>query len=225
MTFGLRIPFTEEWLWEPLRLLSYPVIVLFTAAAVVAYRAHRTAIAAVIGVVPTFIIMQAVAPTGSFVGTGRYYVFVVPSIAIVITAATAGHSTRMASLRTFTVATMLALSFVGTLASKDQRMEPTGVDDLAAALVSEGHSHIRADYWSAYLIAWYEPDLVVAASHTDRRPEWAAEVSAAPQVTEVFWLGIDYEQQRFEELLTSDARILSNSQWEDWAIVVVEQQS
>ncbi len=44
-------------------------------------------------------------------------------------------------------------------------------------------------------------------------------------MAEVFWLGIDYEQQRFEELLASDAQILSNSQWEDWAIVVVEQQS
>ncbi len=225
MTFGLRVPFTEEWIWEPFRLLSYPIIAVFSAAAVVAYRTHRMAVAAAIGVIPTFVIMQVVAPTGSFVGTGRYYVFVVPSIAIVIIAATTGLSFRMASLRTFTVATMLALSFVGTLSSKDQRMEPTGVSDVAATLVSEGHTHIRADYWSAYLIAWYEPDLVVAASHTDRRPEWAQQVSAAPQVTEVFWLGIDYERQRFEELLASDAQILSNSQWEDWAIVVVEQQS
>lgn len=225
MTFGLRVPFTEEWIWEPFRFLSYLFVVLFVAAAVFAYRTHRSTIAAAIGVIPVFIIMQAVAPTGSFVGTGRYYIFVIPSIAIVIIAATSRQSIRMLSVRVITVTAMLALSFIGTFTSRDARMEPNGVADLAATLVREGHTHIRADYWSAYLIAWYEPDLVVAASHTDRQPEWEGEVSAAPQVTEVFWLGIDYERQRFDELMASEVPILSNSQWEDWAIVVVEQQS
>lgn len=225
MTFGLRTPFNEEWIWEPLRLLSFPLIALFVLAVVIAYRAHRVSIAGAIGVIPTFIIMQALAPTGSFVGTGRYYVFVIPSIAIVIVAATSGHSSEKTGARAFAVTAMLALSLLGTTSSRDQRMEPTGVSGLAAALVSQGHTHIRADYWSAYLIAWYEPDLVVAANHTDRRPDWAQQVSAAPKVAEVFWLGIDYEQQRFDELLASDAQILSSSKWNDWAIVVVVQQS
>ena len=225
MTFGLRTPFNEEWIWEPLRLLSFPLITLFVLAVVIAYRAHRVSIAGAIGVIPTFIIMQALAPSGSFVGTGRYYVFVIPSIAIVIVAATSGHSSEKTGARAFTVTAMLALSLLGTTSSRDQRMEPTGVSGLAAELVSQGHTHIRADYWSAYLIAWYEPDLVVAANHTDRRPDWAQQVSAAPKVAEVFWLGIDYEQQRFDELLASDAQILSSSKWNDWAIVVVDQQS
>lgn len=225
MTFGLRIPFNEEWIWEPLRLLSFPSVALFVVAVAIAYRAHRASIAGAIGVIPTFIIMQALAPTGSFVGTGRHYVFVIPSIAIVIVAATSGHSFEKTVARAFTVTAMLALSLLGTMSSRDQRMEPTGVSGLAAALVSQGHTHIRADYWSAYLIAWYEPDLVVAANHTDRHPDWAQQVSAAPKVAEVFWLGIDYEQQRFDELLASDAQILSSSKWNDWAIVVVDQQS
>ena len=225
MAFGLRLPFDEQWIWEPLRLLSIAVIALFAAATVAAWRTHGAAISAAIGIIPTFAILQAFAPTGSHVGSGRYYVFVVPSIAIVVIAATSGRSARKAGLRAFVVTAMLSLSMLGTLLTKDRRMEPTGVADIAAQLVDAGHTHIRADYWSAYLIAWYQPDLVVAATHTDRRPEWAQEVSAAPKVAEVFWLGIDYERQRFDELMSSEALIVSSEISNEWAIVVVEQQS
>jgi len=118
---------------------------------------------------------------------------------------------------------MLTLSVAGTWLSRDRRMEPTGVQAIAAELVERELLHVRADYWSAYLLAWYEPDLVVATNHTDRQPSWAAAVDGAPAVTEVFWLGVDYEQQRFDDFMAGNPSVVSSEMIDDWAIVVVDQ--
>ncbi|MGA1437795.1 MAG: hypothetical protein ACO35F_09975, partial [Ilumatobacteraceae bacterium] len=87
MAFGLRLPFDEKWIFDFAPLLFTVFAVLFLTAALIAFRTHRRAIAGALGVIPVFIVLQALAPTGSHVGTGRYYIFVVPTIAIILTTA------------------------------------------------------------------------------------------------------------------------------------------
>ena len=221
MAFGLRLPFSERWIFESASWLSVLATALFVSATVIAYRSHRRAIAGIIGVIPVFVLLQGLAPNGWYVGTGRYYIFVVPTIAIILTTATAGRSGAATFIRATVVAAMLALSSVGTVLSRDHRMQPTGVETIAAELVDRGLLHVRADYWSAYLFAWYQPELIVTATYFDREPSWAAEVAAAPEIAEVFWLAA--EQQRFDEFMAGNPSVVSSEMIDDWAIVVVSQ--
>jgi hypothetical protein len=223
MAFGLRLPFDEKWIFDSAPLLFIAIATLFLAAALITYRTHRRAIAGALGVIPVFIVLQALAPTGSHVGTGRYYIFVVPSIAIVMIAASSARTGLATISRGVIVVMMLTLSFTGTLLSRDRRMEPTGVEMIAAELVDQELLHIRADYWSSYLLAWYEPDLVVTANHTDRQPLWTAAVDDASEVAEVFWLGVDYERKRFDKFMAGNPSVISSEMIDDWAIVVVNQ--
>jgi len=94
---------------------------------------------------------------------------------------------------------------------------------IAAELVDQELFHIRADYWSSYLLAWYEPDLVVTANHTDRQPLWTAAVDDASEIAEVFWLGVDYERKRFDKFMAGNPSVISSEMIDDWAIVVVNQ--
>ena len=223
MAFGLRLPFDEMWMFDSAPLLFMVIATLFLTAALLVYRTHRRAIAGALGVIPVFILLQALAPTGSHVGTGRYYIFIVPSIAIVVVAASSARTRLGMVSRGAIVVMMLTLSVAGTWLSRDRRMEPTGVQAMAAELVNRELLHVRADYWSAYVLAWYEPDLVVAPNHTDRRPSWTAAVDGASEVAEVFWLGVDYEQQRFDEFMAGSPLVVSSEMVDDWAIVVVNQ--
>jgi hypothetical protein len=223
MAFGLRLPFDEKWIFDSAPLLFIAIATLFLAAALITYRTHRRAIAGALGIIPVFIVLQALAPTGSHVGTGRYYIFIVPSIAIVMIAASSARTGLATISRGVIVVMMLTLSFTGTLLSRDRRMEPTGVEMIAAELVDQELFHIRADYWSSYLLAWYEPDLVVTANHTDRQPLWTAAVDDASEVAEVFWLGVDYERKRFDKFMAGNPSVISSEMIDDWAIVVVNQ--
>ena len=223
MAFGLRLPFDEKWIFDSAPLLFIAIATLFLAAALITYRTHRRAIAGALGVIPVFIVLQALAPTGSHVGTGRYYIFVVPSIAIIVVSATSARTRLGMVSRGAVLVTMLTLSIAGTWLSRDRRMEPTGVQAIAAELVNRELLHVRADYWSAYLLAWYEPDLVVATNHTDRQLSWTAAVDDASEVAEVFWLGVDYEQQRLDEFMAGNPSVVSSEMIDDWAIVVVSQ--
>jgi hypothetical protein len=216
MSFGLRTPFHESWIIAGGPLLGLAVGGALAASIVVTVRRFGWNAAIVLTPV-VFVPLQMLAPTGSYVGSGRYYVFVIPAIAVAIVAAL----DRVSPFILVTIASvMVALSVAGTEEIRNWRMEPTGVESVAHRLADEGHRAVIADYWSAYLLAWYEPDLVVMPTYTDRQPLWSAEVMGATTVANVVWTGDPNDAARLGDLLAADPPPSAVEQWGDWTIVV-----
>lgn len=223
MILGLRIPFDERWLTPPL--LAGVAMALLVAGAITAIVRFGWRQTGIITTIVSFAVLQAFAPTGSYVGSGRYYVFVIPAIAVIVVVATAGSSALHNSLRTGFVAVLAALTVIGIAETRDRRMEPTGVAEVAERLASEGHRYVIADYWSSYLLAWYEPSLIVSPTHTDRRPDWSQAVSEADQVVAVVWNGDPNDASRLTDLLDPSGPARTVEQWDDWTVVVIDQQT
>ena len=216
MSLGLRTPFHESWVLAGGPVLALVVGGALAAAIVVTIRRYGWNAAIVLTPV-AFVPLQMLAPTGSYVGSGRYYVFIIPSIAVAVVAAL----DRVSPFVVTAVASVLvALSVAGTEEIRDWRMEPTGVEMVAHRLADEGHRAVIADYWSAYLLAWYEPDLVVMPTYTERQPSWSAEVMAATKVANVVWTGDPNDAARLGDLLAADPPPSAVEQWGDWTVVV-----
>ena len=219
MSLGLRTPFHESWIITGGPLIALAIGGALAAAIVVTMRRYGWNAAIVLTPV-VFVPLQVLAPTGGYIGSGRYYVFIIPSIAVAIVAAL----NRVSPFFVAAVASvMVALSVVGTEEIRNWRMEPTGVETVAHRLADEGHRAVIADYWSAYLLAWYEPDLVVMPTYTERQPLWSAEVMEATTVTNVVWTGDPNDAARLGDLLAADPPPSTVEQWGDWTIVVSAQ--
>lgn len=223
MAAGLRRPFDEAWLL-PGPGWAY-VAVLAAALGLVAWvflrrPELRTPLA---GVLPSFFVLHLLAPTGSFVGTGRYYAFVVPSLAYVVVAALS-RVRRGAVL----VAALVVVAALGsTLTLHSMRHFQFGPDDpgeLLAALDDRGIRHVYANYWVAYPLAWADADLVVSPHVSERRPDWSAAVRAADEVAFVFWLPQGDDAARAAEVvpLLDDVGIAERFEVGRFLVVVPE---
>lgn len=187
MTVGTRRPFDERWLLPgPSWFLVLAVAAVLVAIAIVFLRVPslRSPLA---GVLPSFAVLHLLAPTGSFVGNGRYYFFVVPGLAYAIVAAL----TRVRHSHVATSGLLLVAAVVSTGTLLSMRTVQFGPDDPAALLdelSARGIEHVYANYWVAYPLAWADADLVVSPNFTERRPDWSAQVRAADDVAYVFWM-------------------------------------
>lgn len=219
MVVGARRPFDERWLlpgggWLLLTLAATAI----TAICIVLWRhpALRTPLA---GVPLAFAVLHAFAPTGSFVGNGRYYYFVVPALAYL---AGAGLSRLRPTLTAITLIAAAIVSTTTLVSMRHLQFGPTDLGSVAAALDERGISHVYADYWIGYPLAWADDQLVVTANHTDRRPDWAASVRDAHTVAYVFWLPFADDARRFDTIVTrlGDDQIESILEVGDYRIVI-----
>ena len=223
MILGFRIPFDERWITPPLFAVAAMAMLVVGAITTIARFGWRQT--GIVTTIVSFGVLQAFAPTGSYVGSGRYYVFVIPAIAVIVVLATAGSSVLQTLLRFGFVAVLAALTITGIAEVRERRMEPTGVAEVAERLAKEGHRYVIADYWSSYLLAWYEPSLIVSPTHTDRRPDWSQAVSEADQVAAVVWTGDPHDAARLTDLLDLSDPTRTVEQWDDWTVVIIDQQT
>jgi hypothetical protein len=220
MTFGLRRPFDESWLGGALTPLLVIAAIGAAVAVTVTFVRHAHLRSPLAGVLLAFPLLHALAPTGSFVGNGRYYVFVVPALAYAVVAALSTWRWSVAAtIAVLPVVTIVTLSTLLDL--RTVQLGPTGLDAVADALAERDVEHVEADYWIAYPLAWADHDLRVAPTNTDRRPAWSAEVVAADVVAHVFWMPYDVDARRYadtiealrssgdtEELVVGDHRVV-----------------
>jgi hypothetical protein len=201
--FGLRLPFTGEWLHA-----SLPFVFLIFLVGTAIYFLPRIFKDwrdpnALLLVIPTFVILQALAPTGSFVGSGRYYVFVVPSVLVVIGTLFAFLVNRFDRIGGFVVASLVICALISTAVSlrsvRHFQFGPTHLDEVSAVLREHEVSSIYGDYWVVYSLAWEDANLTVSPTTTDRRPDWSAEVRAANSVAYIFWTEYNVDVANLEK--------------------------
>ena len=87
MAVGLRRPFDERWILEGWGWPLAIVAIVAAGAVVVAFARSRRIRSPLALVLVCFPLVHALAPSSYYVGTGRYYLFVMPAIAYAIVAA------------------------------------------------------------------------------------------------------------------------------------------
>ena len=201
--FGLRLPFTGEWLHAS---LPFVFLIFLVGTAIYflprIFRDWRDPNALLL-VIPTFVILQALAPTGSFIGSGRYYVFVVPSVLVVIGTLFAFLVNRFDRVGKFVVASLVICALISTTMSLRSvryfQFGPTHLDEVSVALREHEVSSIYGDYWVVYSLAWEDANLTVSPTSTDRRPDWSAKVRAANSVAYIFWTEYNVDVANLEK--------------------------
>ncbi len=189
--FGLRQPFNGEWLHAS---LPFVFLILLAGSAIYylprVFRQRRDPNTLLL-VIPIFVVLQALAPTGSFVGSGRYYIFVVPSVLVMIGTFFAFLVNRFDRIGKFLVASLVICALISTAMSlrsiRHFQFGPTHLDEVAVTLREHQISSVYGDYWVVYSLAWEDPQLMVSPSTTDRRPDWSAKVRAEHSVAYIFW--------------------------------------
>ena len=200
--FGLRQPFNGEWLHAS---LPFVFLVLLAGSAIYylprMFRGRREPNTLLL-VIPTFVILQALAPTGSFIGSGRYYIFVVPSVLVVIGTFFAYLVNRFDRIGKFVVASLVICALISTAVSlraiRQFQFGPTRLSDVATALNERNISGVYGDYWVVYALAWEDPQLKVSPTTTDRRSDWSKEVRANQDVAYIFWTEYNVDRDNLE---------------------------
>jgi hypothetical protein len=203
MALGLRRPFDERWIVSDsgltAGLVAAGVIALVVVVVALALVRSPHIRSPLLGVIVVFPLIHALAPSGGYVGTGRYYLFVAPSISYAIIAAL---STLRASNRWIgfvlvgcTITTTWTLK---ELAEVHPAAGPS--EQLAAELLERGIEHIYTDYWTAYVVVWEDERILASPNAAERRPDWSQEVRAAEDVAYVFNFADGAEQVRYEEI-------------------------
>ena len=204
---GLRQPFYGEWLHAS---LPFVFLILLVGSAIYylprMFRDRHDPNALLL-VIPTFVILQALAPTGSFIGSGRYYIFVVPSVLVVIGTLFAFLVNRFDRIGKFVVASLVICALISTAVSlraiRHFQFGPTHLSDVATALNERNISGVYGDYWVVYALAWEDSQLKVSPTSTDRRPDWSQEIRASQDVAYVFWTEYNVDVANLEKTRNS----------------------
>ena len=178
MAFGLRRPFDERWILAGHGWLLAAIAVAVSAGVVCAFVIAPRIRSPLVGVVLVFPLVHALAPSSDYVGTGRYYVYLVPSIAYAVVAAL----TCVRWSRAWIGATLVlvAMSTTATLYGiRDVRPGLESTDALAAALHERGIERVYSNYWTSYRLVWDDESFIASPDIFDRRPDWSAAVRAA----------------------------------------------
>ena len=199
---GLRQPFNGEWLHAS---LPFVFLILLVGSAIYylprMFRDRRNPNPLLL-VIPTFVVLQALAPTGSFIGSGRYYIFVVPSVLVVTGTFFAYLVNRFDRIGKFVVASLVICALISTAVSlraiRHFQFGPTHLSDVATALNERDISGVYGDYWVVYALAWEDSQLKVSPTSTDRRPDWSQEIRASQDVAYVFWTEYSVDLDKLE---------------------------
>ncbi len=200
MSVGLRRPFDERWVLEgwgwPLAIAA----IVVAGAVVVAFARHRRIRSPLALVLVCFPLVHALAPSSYYVGTGRYYLFIMPAISYAIVAAlsTIGHAHRWVGV-VLVGATVMTGWTLHDL--REVRPGPLSTEAVADALLERDIEHVYSDYWAGYMLSWENDEIIVSPYIFDRRPDWSAEVRAAADAAYVFDLSSATEQARSTDLI------------------------
>ncbi len=200
MSVGLRRPFDERWIVDGRGWLLATFAIIAAIAVVIAFARTRR-IRSPLALVPVcFPLVHALAPSSYYVGTGRYYLFIMPAIAYLIVAAlsTIAHPHRWvgAALVAATAITTLTLYDL-----RDVRLGPRSTEAVGTALLERDIEHVYSDYWTGYMLSWENDEIIASPNIFDRRPDWSTEIRAVDNAAYIFDLASAAEQARYADLI------------------------
>jgi hypothetical protein len=180
MALGLRIPFTERWILPPLGQLLF--IGGIAALAVVLTR-RRSSISIHHYVLLAFPVLFALIPAAPYVGSGRYFFFLAPSIALSLASLPWNDLGRALVIG---VASLLTMFGFYQIRSLPVAFVPD-LDPLVAALDENDIEHVVGGYWLAYKLSWETEERIIAdAPALSRYRPYADRVKAADSVAFVY---------------------------------------
>jgi hypothetical protein len=155
MALGLRIPFTEDWLLPPLGQVLYIVGI---AALVVVLVRRRSPLAIHHLLLLAFPVLFVVIPAAPYVGSGRYFFFLAPAIALCLASLPSSDLGRISLIGVTAV-----LTTMGFYAMRN--LPVAFVPDLSpvvAALEENEVGHVVSGYWLAYKLGWETEEKIIA---------------------------------------------------------------
>jgi hypothetical protein len=197
MAVGLRQPITERWLALGLGPLVPALVIIALTAAVVACFRRRVLGHPLTMVAVVFVPLHALAPGSYYIGTGRYYIFLAPTLAFVIAACFRKRAAMAAGLIVAVVVSIITLWDIRSV-----EVAPDSTGPVVQFLERQRVHHVYAHYWVAYKLVWESHESVIAASDIDRYPQWNAEVRSSAVVAYVMYLPIAQDEYRYHAVTT-----------------------
>jgi hypothetical protein len=221
MALGLKVPFTEEWLWPDIGPVLYVVVALGALGVAVTLRRPPRAIH--VGLLLAFPILFTLIPAAAYVGSGRYFFFLAPPIVIALASLPNGARGRIILMAIATGMTALGLFQVRNVSVS---FVPP-VEPLVDVLDREGVDHVVAGYWLAYKLTWETNEHIVASPvFSNRYPPYMDEIRRAETIGYVYNLYEPSQMESVEALrVTLDERELAYEEFpaEEYTVVVPDE--
>jgi hypothetical protein len=173
----LRRPFDERWAINGAWWLLAAVAIGATVAVVWGIARHRSLWSPLLGVLIVFPVVHALAPSSDYVGTGRYYVYLVPALAYAVVAAltTARRSHLWLGAAMVGAAMLTTTTLYGI---RDVHPGLAATDALAEELHERGVIGVYSNYWTSYVLVWDDETFLASPDIFDRRPDWSNAIRA-----------------------------------------------
>jgi hypothetical protein len=164
--FGMRVPFSLEWVAGPL--LGWTVVALALAAFVVALLRRPQRLEPLLVVIAAFPLLYALSAYTYYFAEPRYVVYVGPLLALLL-----GRAFTAPPAAAAAVAVAVVLSTVGLARMERDRLfqpevaegRPSGdLKPVIDLLEREGERYVLANYWIAYRLSFESAERVIATS-------------------------------------------------------------
>ena len=196
MVVGARQPYTERWFTLGAGPLV-PILILASLAIAAVACWRRRVLWHPLFLVPfVFVPLHALAPGSYYVGSGRYFIFLVPSVAFCLVSCTRRLSI-LAGLSIFAV----LVSGATIWGVRDAYVAPPSTAAVEQLLESRQINHAYASYWVAYKLTWESHESVLAASDFVRYPLWNVEARNAASAAYVMYLPIAQDELRYDAVV------------------------
>ncbi len=195
MIVGARQPHTERWLPAGYGVIVPLVAICAVAAVLVLCGRNGVLRSPLVMVLVVFVPVHALAPSAYFVGSGRYFIFLAPTVAFLLVGAT-----RRSMVLAAWVIVGLGLTLVTIWDIRESAVAPDSMTPVVTFLEEHGIHNVYAHYWVAYKMTWESGEKIIAASDFDRYPPWNAQVRAAPFVAYVMYLPFSQDSARYVAL-------------------------
>jgi hypothetical protein len=191
MALGLKTPFVEEWIAP---ILGPALYLGALGALVIAMTVRRPPQAIHLWLLLAFPVLFTVIPAAAYVGSGRYFFFLAPPLAISLASLPRGDSGRI-----ILIAVTTALTAVGLYQMRNLPITfVPDVDPLVEVLDQQEVDHVVAGFWLAYKLTWETGEEVIASPvGVNRYPPYTDEIFQAESVAYVYNL---YEQSQKESV-------------------------
>lgn len=154
----------ERWL-DPAWLMKALLVVLAVVAAVGLVRARsRTHVWLLVLVCATYALLWGIYPVSGVIGEGRYVMFLLPAVALLLASAA-----REVVTGTALIAGVTALSVLGVLRIAEATAPPAPdvamphhAGPLVEFLEQQGMDRVYANYWVAYRVAFESEERIIA---------------------------------------------------------------
>jgi 4-amino-4-deoxy-L-arabinose transferase-like glycosyltransferase len=180
IALGAKVPFTEEWIGPIIGPILYLIGLAALIAAIGLPRKQRPIS---VWLLIAFPILFTLIPTEAYVGSGRYFIFLGPPVAIVLSSLPRSDLGRIALL-----AICISLTAFGLARMRDLQVSfVPEVDPLVQVLDQADVAHVISGFWVAYKLTWETEEAVIATPVAmNRYSPYRDEVAAADEIGYVY---------------------------------------